>query len=63
MYYNYDEIHLPTYLTELNRGLQRLSLKTEALTEFCQVKPRFDKLTKVKSKVNREKPRITNNNT
>ena len=33
----------PTW-TELNRGLQRLSLETESSTEFSRVKPRIDKL-------------------
>ena len=30
--------------TELNRGLQRLSLETETSAEFNQVKPRLDKI-------------------
>ena len=30
--------------TKLNRGLQRLSLETETLTDFRWVKPRLDKL-------------------
>ena len=32
-------------LTELNGGLQRLSLETETRTEFRRVKPRYNKVT------------------
>ena len=40
-----NQVKITLELTELNQGLQRLSLETEALSEFSRVKLRFDKLT------------------